>query len=56
MLSYIIEDFAILIIKCACIWAITVPSVDIMTYLGFPWWHDLCTLLRFHSNVTVPDA
>jgi hypothetical protein len=26
------------------------------SYLGFPWWYDLCTLLRFHSNVTFPVA
>jgi hypothetical protein len=21
---------------------------------GFPWWHDLCTILHFHGNVAVP--
>jgi hypothetical protein len=34
----------------------TLQNINIVTYLGFPWWHDLCTLLRFHSNVTVPVA
>jgi hypothetical protein len=24
-----------------------------MLHIRFPWWHDLCTLLHFHSNVTV---
>jgi hypothetical protein len=25
----------------------------ILLHIRFPWWHDLCTLLHFHSNVTV---
>jgi hypothetical protein len=37
MLSYINEDFAILIIKCAYIWAITVPSVDIYIDCFYVW-------------------
>jgi hypothetical protein len=25
----------------------------ILLHVMFPWWHDLCTLLHFHSNVTL---
>jgi hypothetical protein len=26
---------------------------NILLHVRFPWWHDLCTLLHFHSNVTL---
>jgi hypothetical protein len=27
--------------------------IYILLHVGFPWWHDLCTLQHFHSNATV---
>jgi hypothetical protein len=48
------EDFPFIYgVRCAMRNLIIFTHFKILLHIRFPWWHDLCTILHFHSNVTV---